>query len=102
MDQFSSAIVVGTGNLSSALALRVGATMVNIIIGWHDAEMVKNTVNTIMPETACPRNGRHSQSTGSKRRQLHRQRRSRACANGFGSLLGQLGGKTVHKVILDR
>jgi predicted dinucleotide-binding enzyme len=48
MDQFSSAIVVGAGNLSSALALRVGATVVNIIIGWHDAEMVKNTVNTIM------------------------------------------------------
>ena len=41
MDQFSSANVVGTGDLSSTLALRVGATMVNIIIGWHDAEMVK-------------------------------------------------------------
>ena len=48
MDQFSSAIVLGAGNLSSALALRVGATVVKIIIGWHDAEMVKNTVNTIM------------------------------------------------------
>ena len=50
MDQFSSAIVVGAGNLSSALAFRVGATVVKIIIGWHDAQMAKNTVNTIMPE----------------------------------------------------
>ena len=48
MNQFSSANVVGTGDLSSTLALRVGATMVNMVIGWHDAEMVKNTVNTIM------------------------------------------------------
>jgi hypothetical protein len=37
-------------NLSSALAFRVGATVVKIIIGWHDAQMAKNTVNTIMPE----------------------------------------------------
>jgi len=50
MDQFSSAIVVGTGNLSSASALRIGATMVKIITGWHDAAMVKNTVTTIMPK----------------------------------------------------
>ena len=50
MDQFSSAIVVGTGSRSSALALRVGATMVKIIIGWHDAALVKNTIDPTMPK----------------------------------------------------
>jgi len=36
MDQFSVAIVGGTGNLGSALALRLGAPGVKIIIGSRD------------------------------------------------------------------
>jgi NADPH-dependent F420 reductase len=43
-NHFSIAIVGGTGNLGSALALRLGAPGVKIIIGSRDAEKAKNAV----------------------------------------------------------
>jgi NADPH-dependent F420 reductase len=45
--QFSVAIVGGTGNLGSALALRLGAPGVRIIIGSRDAEKAKRAVDTL-------------------------------------------------------
>jgi 8-hydroxy-5-deazaflavin:NADPH oxidoreductase len=50
MDQLSVAIVGGTGNLGSALALRLGAHGVKIIIGSRDAEKAKNAVETLKPK----------------------------------------------------
>jgi hypothetical protein len=50
MDQFSVAIVGGTGNLGSALALRLGAPGVKIIIGSRDAEKAKKAVETLNPK----------------------------------------------------
>lgn len=50
MDQFSVAIVGGTGNLGSALALRLGAPGVKIIIGSRDAEKAKNAVQILKPK----------------------------------------------------
>jgi NADPH-dependent F420 reductase len=50
MDQFSVAIVGGTGNLGSALALRLGAPGVKIIIGSRDAEKAKNAVEVLRPK----------------------------------------------------
>jgi NADPH-dependent F420 reductase len=50
MDQLSVAIVGGTGNLGSALALRLGAPGVKIIIGSRDAEKAKNAVETLKPK----------------------------------------------------
>jgi 8-hydroxy-5-deazaflavin:NADPH oxidoreductase len=50
MDQFSVAIVGGTGNLGSALALRLGAPGVKLIIGSRDAEKAKNAVATLAPK----------------------------------------------------
>lgn len=44
------AIVGGTGNLGSALALRLGAPGVKIIIGSRDAEKAKNAVATLLPQ----------------------------------------------------
>lgn len=44
------AIVGGTGNLGSALALRLGAPGVKIIIGSRDAEKAKNAVQTLKPK----------------------------------------------------
>ena len=44
------AIVGGTGNLGSALALRLGAPGVKIIIGSRDAEKAKNAVATLTPK----------------------------------------------------
>lgn len=49
-NQFSVAIVGGTGNLGSALALRLGAPGVKIIIGSRDAEKAKNAVATLKPK----------------------------------------------------
>jgi NADPH-dependent F420 reductase len=49
MDNFSVAIVGGTGNLGSALALRLGAPGVKIIIGSRDAEKAKKAVETLKP-----------------------------------------------------
>ena len=43
------AIVGGTGNLGGALALRLGAPGVKIIIGSRDAEKAKKAVETLKP-----------------------------------------------------
>jgi NADPH-dependent F420 reductase len=48
-NHFTIAIVGGTGNLGSALALRLGAPGVKIIIGSRDAEKAKNVVATLKP-----------------------------------------------------
>jgi NADPH-dependent F420 reductase len=49
MDNLSVAIVGGTGNLGGALALRLGAPGVRIIIGSRDAEKAKKAVETLKP-----------------------------------------------------
>jgi len=49
MDNLSVAIVGGTGNLGGALALRLGAPGVKIIIGSRDAEKAKKAVETLKP-----------------------------------------------------
>jgi len=49
MENFAVAIVGGTGNLGSALALRLGAPGVKIIIGSRDAEKAKKAVETLKP-----------------------------------------------------
>ena len=48
--QFSVAIVGGTGNLGSALALRLGAPGVKVIIGSRDAQKAENAVATLKPK----------------------------------------------------
>jgi NADPH-dependent F420 reductase len=47
--QFSVAIVGGTGNLGSALALRLGAPGVKVIIGSRDAQKAQNAVESLRP-----------------------------------------------------
>jgi NADPH-dependent F420 reductase len=49
MEQFSVAIVGGTGNLGSALALRLAAPGVRIIIGSRDAEKARHAVESLKP-----------------------------------------------------
>ncbi|HTN69892.1 MAG TPA: NADPH-dependent F420 reductase [Methylomirabilota bacterium] len=48
--QFSVAIVGGTGNLGRALALRLGAPGVRVIIGSRDAQKAQNVVATLKPK----------------------------------------------------
>lgn len=50
MDNFTVAIVGGTGNLGSALALRLGAPGVKIIIGSRAAEKAQKAVETLKPQ----------------------------------------------------
>ena len=50
MENLSVAIVGGTGNLGGALALRLGAPGVRIIIGSRDAEKAKKAVETLKPQ----------------------------------------------------
>jgi len=49
MIMVSVAIVGGTGNLGSALALRLGAPGVKIIIGSRDAEKARKAVDNLRP-----------------------------------------------------
>ena len=48
-NSFTVAIVGGTGNLGGALALRLGAPGVKIIIGSRDSEKAKKAVETLKP-----------------------------------------------------
>jgi NADPH-dependent F420 reductase len=50
MDNFTVAIVGGTGNLGSALALRLGAPGVKIVIGSRAAEKAQKVVETLKPQ----------------------------------------------------
>ena len=50
MEQLNVAIVGGTGNLGSALALRLGAPGVKIIIGSRDADKAKKAIETLKPK----------------------------------------------------
>lgn len=50
MDNFKVAIVGGTGNLGTALALRLGAPGVKIIIGSRDAEKARKAVEALQPK----------------------------------------------------
>jgi NADPH-dependent F420 reductase len=50
MENFTVTIVGGTGNLGGALALRLGAPGVKIIIGSRDAEKAKTAVEALKPK----------------------------------------------------
>jgi NADPH-dependent F420 reductase len=50
MENFTVAIVGGTGNLGGALALRLGAPGVKIIIGSRDPEKAKQAVEALKPK----------------------------------------------------
>jgi 8-hydroxy-5-deazaflavin:NADPH oxidoreductase len=50
MDDLDIAIVGGTGNLGSALALRLGAPGVKVIIGSRDAQKAQTVVETLKPK----------------------------------------------------
>ncbi len=49
MENLSVAIVGGTGNLGGALALRLGAPGVRVVIGSRDAEKARKAVETLKP-----------------------------------------------------
>ena len=96
MDQLIVAIVGGTGNLGGALALRLGAPGVKIIIGSRDAEKAKNAVETLKPKL------RAGEIVGTTNREAVKDADFVVIAVPYGGhaqmvsdLKGQLGGKIV-------
>lgn len=94
--QFSIAIVGGTGNLGSALALRLGAPGVKVIIGSRDAQKAQNAVDVLRPKK------RAGELVGTTNREAVKQGEFVVIAVPYEGhaqmvqdLKGQLGGKIV-------
>jgi NADPH-dependent F420 reductase len=99
--QFSIAIVGGTGNLGSGLALRLAAPGVKIIIGSRDAEKAKNAVATLKPKL------RAGELEGMTNREAVKGAEFVVIAVPYeghaqmvSDLKGQLGGKTVINTVV--
>jgi NADPH-dependent F420 reductase len=98
MDQFSVAIVGGTGNLGSALALRLGAPGVKIIIGSRDAEKAKNAVATLAPKL------RAGEMLGTTNREAVKGADFVVIAvpyEGHAQMVGDLKGQLAGKIVID-
>ncbi|MGE5306384.1 MAG: NADPH-dependent F420 reductase [Alphaproteobacteria bacterium] len=100
-NQFSIAIVGGTGNLGSGLALRLGAPGVKIIIGSRDAEKARNAVATLKPKL------RAGELEGMTNREAVKGAEFVVIAVPYeghaqmvSDLKGQLGGKTVINTVV--
>ena len=99
--QFSIAIVGGTGNLGSGLALRLGAPGVKIIIGSRDTEKAKNAVAILKPKL------RAGELEGMTNREAVKGAEFVVIAVPYeghaqmvSDLKGQLGGKTVINAVV--
>ncbi len=98
MDQLSVAIVGGTGNLGSALALRLGAPGVKIIIGSRDAEKAKNAVATLAPKL------RAGEMLGMTNQQAVKDAEFVVIAvpyEGHAQMVGDLKGQLAGKIVID-
>ena len=100
-NHFTIAIVGGTGNLGSGLALRLGAPGVKIIIGSRDAEKAKNAVATLKPKL------RAGELEGMTNREAVKGAEFVVIAVPYeghaqmvSDLKGQLGGKTVINTVV--
>jgi NADPH-dependent F420 reductase len=98
MDNFSIAIVGGTGNLGGALALRLGAPGVKIIIGSRDAEKAKKAVETLKP------NLRAGEMVGMTNQEAVRDANFVVIAvpyEGQAQMIQDLKGQVAGKIIID-
>jgi len=98
MDELSVAIVGGTGNLGSALALRLGAPGVKIIIGSRDAEKAKNAVATLAPKL------RAGEMLGTTNREAVKGADFVVIAvpyEGHAQMVGDLRGQLAGKIVID-
>ncbi len=92
------AIVGGTGNLGSALALRLGAPGVKIIIGSRDAEKAKNAVATLAPKL------RAGEMLGMTNQQAVKDAEFVVIAvpyEGHAQMVGDLKGQLAGKIVID-
>jgi hypothetical protein len=98
MDHFKVAIVGGTGNLGTALALRLGAPGVKIIIGSRDAEKAKKAVETLQPKL------RAGEITGTTNREAVKDADFVVIAvpyEGHESMIADLKGQLAGKIVID-
>jgi 8-hydroxy-5-deazaflavin:NADPH oxidoreductase len=98
MENLSVAIVGGTGNLGSALAIRLGAPGVKIIIGSRDAEKARSAVQTLKP------NLRAGEIVGTTNREAVRDAAFVVIAvpyEGHAQMVQDLQGQVSGKIIID-
>jgi len=92
------AIVGGTGNLGNALALRLGAPGVRIIIGSRDAEKAKKAVETLKPKL------RAGEMMGTTNQEAVRDAEFVVIAvpyEGHAQMVQDLKGQVAGKIIID-
>ena len=98
MENLSVAIVGGTGNLGSALAIRLGAPGVKIIIGSRDAEKARSAVQTLKP------NLRAGEIVGTTNREAVRDAAFVVIAvpyEGHAQMVQDLQGQVSGKIVID-
>ena len=98
MENFTVAIVGGTGNLGGALAVRLSAPGVKIIIGSRDAEKAKKAVETLKP------NLRAGEIVGTTNREAVKDANFVVIAvpyEGHGQIVADLKGQLAGKIVID-
>jgi hypothetical protein len=98
MENFTVAIVGGTGNLGGALAVRLGAPGVTIIIGSRDAEKAKKAVETLKP------NLRAGEIVGTTNREAVKDANFVVIAvpyEGHAQMVSDLKGQLAGKIVID-
>jgi 8-hydroxy-5-deazaflavin:NADPH oxidoreductase len=98
MENFTVAIVGGTGNLGGALALRLGAPGVKIIIGSRDAEKTKTAVEALKPKL------RAGEIVGATNREAVKDADFVVIAvpyEGHAQMVSDLKGQLAGKVVID-
>jgi NADPH-dependent F420 reductase len=98
MENFTVAIVGGTGNLGGALALRLGAPGVKIIIGSRDAEKAKTAVEALKPKL------RAGEIVGATNREAVKDADFVVIAvpyEGHAQMVSDLKGQLAGKVVID-
>ena len=98
MQNFTVAIVGGTGNLGGALAVRLGAPGVKIIIGSRDAEKAKKAVETLKP------NLRAGEIVGTTNREAVKDANFVVIAvpyEGHAQMVSDLKGQLAGKIVID-
>jgi 8-hydroxy-5-deazaflavin:NADPH oxidoreductase len=98
MENFTVAIVGGTGNLGGALALRLGAPGVKIIIGSRDAEKAEKAVEALKPKL------RAGEIVGTTNREAVKTADFLVIAvpyEGHAQMVSDLKGQLAGKVVID-
>jgi NADPH-dependent F420 reductase len=98
MENFTVAIVGGTGNLGGALVLRLGAPGVKIIIGSRDAEKAEKAVEALKPKL------RAGEIVGTTNREAVKTADFLVIAvpyEGHAQMVSDLKGQLAGKVVID-